>query len=172
MKIFILLYSLLIFQDSKYTHVGLFEILPQFLDVLFWFFFFFHVFFSLYFSLESFINLSSSSVICPRLSGLPKSPSGIFPVTIFSSSTISFGFFHRVLICMLESEKSLSAGWNKALLKFFPLERRYLVRRPLWEYFIMVTLPLPVFSEPTGHLNWLLTMRICWDSWSRSVSPS
>ena len=35
MKIFILLYSLLIFQDSKYTHVGLFEILPQFLDVLF-----------------------------------------------------------------------------------------------------------------------------------------
>ena len=58
------------------THVGLFEILPQFLDVLFWFFF--HVFFSLYFSLESFINLSSSSVICPRLSSLPKSPSKAF----------------------------------------------------------------------------------------------
>ena len=52
---------------------------------------------------------------------------------------------------MLVSEKSPSARWNKALVKFLPLERRPLVWRPLWEHFTMVTLSLPVFSEPTGH---------------------
>lgn len=111
------------------THVGLFEILPQFLDVLFWFFFTsFSLCISVWKVLLIYLQAQWSVLSCLVYQ---KSIKGIFPVTIFSLSTISFWFFHRVLISMLASEKSPSARWNKALVKFLPLERRPLVWRPL-----------------------------------------